>query len=448
MPKLSSLFSSGRGGRRWRVLAAVCIAFVAFASQAAEREFIRIAVVTFLSGPASGPFGIPARNAAELLVEGLNEGTLPEPHHRKGFGGVSIEVMYLDEAGGTTRQENQFRGLVQDQDVDMVIGYISSADCLAVAPVAEELKKLTLFFDCGSPRIFEERNYKYVFRPVGHATMDNVGAALYAKETMPKLKTIAGINQNYPWGQDSWRDFESSMKVLLPQSTVVGSQMPKLWAGQYQREIEQIMAAAPDIVHSSFWGSDLDSLVSDASKGGLFEKSRVVLTAGETAMYRLGEQIPDGTILGARGPNGPFAPNTRLNKWFRNNYLTRHGVYPVYPAYHMAQAILGAKAAFEKAQLKKGQRIPLQEEIIAAFEGLSFEGPSGKVKMALGKGHQAVQGTAYGTVKTVDGDLTLVNVKHYPPERVNPPEGTTAEDWIKAGLKTSNEKARTSASRK
>ncbi len=58
---------------------------------------------------------------------------------------------FLDEAGGTTKQVTEYRNLVQ-RDVDLVIGYISSGDCLAVAPVAEELKKLTMFFDCGTPR--------------------------------------------------------------------------------------------------------------------------------------------------------------------------------------------------------------------------------------------------------------------------------------------------------
>ena len=56
------------------------------------------------------------------------------------------------------------------QNVDIVIGYISSGDCLAIAPVAEELKKLTILFDCGTPRIFEDASYKYVFRtgPTAH----------------------------------------------------------------------------------------------------------------------------------------------------------------------------------------------------------------------------------------------------------------------------------------
>ena len=41
----------------------------------------------------------------------------------------------------------------------------------------------------------------------------------------------------------------------------------------------------------------------------------------------------------------------------------------------MAQAILGLKAAYEKA----GGARPTQEQIIAAFEGLTFEGPGGPV---------------------------------------------------------------------
>ena len=43
--------------------------------------------------------------------------------------------------------------------VDIVMGYVSSGDCLAIPAVAEELKKLTILTDCGTPRVFEERNY-------------------------------------------------------------------------------------------------------------------------------------------------------------------------------------------------------------------------------------------------------------------------------------------------
>ncbi|GAC1594903.1 MAG: hypothetical protein NVS4B10_02960 [Myxococcales bacterium] len=50
--------------------------------------------------------------------------------------GAPVELVFLDEAGGTTKQVSEYRDLVQRQNVDLVIGYISSGDCLAVAPVA------------------------------------------------------------------------------------------------------------------------------------------------------------------------------------------------------------------------------------------------------------------------------------------------------------------------
>ena len=54
--------------------------------------------------------------------------------------------------------------------------------------------------------------------------------------------------------------------------------------------------------------------------------------------------------------------------------------------------------------------------------------------MSLGKGHQAVQENAIGRFKLVDGKATLVDVKRYPPECVNPPEGTPSAKWIESGF--------------
>jgi len=400
----------------------------------ADEPKFRIGVVTFLSGAAAGPFGVPARNGAEVLVEAMNGGKVPAPYGKAGFGGRPVELVFVDEAGGTTKQVGEYRDLVQRQNVDAVVGYISSGDCLAVAPVAEELKKLTIFFDCGTPRIFEDASYRYVFRASSHAAMDNVAAAFYVADTLPNAKKIAGINQNYAWGQDSWADFESSMKVLRPGVEVTTSQMPKLLAGQYGAEISALMAGSPDVIHSSFWGGDLDAFVLQAVPRGALKKSTAVLTCGETATHKLAGQIPDGTIIGARGPHGAYAPDVELNRFFRSIYQDRFVLYPNYPAYHMSQAILGLKAAYEKAQ-GAGTAAPTQDQIIAAFEGLTFESPSGTIRMALGKGHQAVEPTVYGQAKTVDGKLTFVNVKHYPADKVNPPDGVKSADWIKAGFK-------------
>jgi branched-chain amino acid transport system substrate-binding protein len=396
----------------------------------------KLGIVTFLSGAAAGPFGVPARNAAELLVEALNAGKLPAPYDKKGINGSPIETVIVDEAGGTTKQVTEYRNLVQRQNVDAVIGYISSGDCLAIAPLADELKKITIFFDCGTPRVFEDANYKYLFRTGATATMDNVAAARYLLKNNPNIKNISGINQNYAWGQDSWNDFKASMEALKPDVKVTTEQFPKLLAGQYGAEISALLVDKPDVVHSSFWGGDMEALVLQGKARGIFEDRNVVLTCGETAMFRLASQIPNGAVLGGRGPHGVFAPDNALNRWFREAYTERYGTPPTYPSYKMVQAILGLKAATEKAaDGKPGQ--PSEEAVIAAFEGLSFETPSGAVDMKLGKGHQAVQSTAYGRFKLdpATGQPAITDVITYAAECVNPPDGVKSEDWIKGGFK-------------
>jgi branched-chain amino acid transport system substrate-binding protein len=393
---------------------------------------VKLGIVTFLSGPAAGPFGIPARNAAELTAELLNAGKVPAPHAGKGFGGRPVELVIIDEAGGPQKQVSEYRNLVSR--VDYIIGYISSGDCLAIAPVAEELKKLTVLFDCGTPRIFEDASYKYVFRTGPSGTMDNVSIALYLVERMPNVKSIAGINQNYAWGQDSWGDFEAAMKTLKPGIEVKVSQMPKLMAGQFGAEITTLLASGAEVVHSSFWGGDLEGLILQGAPRGLFQKHKVILSAGEPAINRLGARIPDGTILGARGPFGPFAPDTELARWLKTVYEERYHIPPNYASFRMTQAMLGVKSAYEKAK-GAGNDVPSQDKVIAAFENLTYEGPGGTVRMATGKGHQAVMDAAVGTTKVEGGKLTIVDIARYPAEKVTPPDGTKSEAWIKSGLK-------------
>lgn len=398
---------------------------------------VKLGIVTFLSGAAAAPFGIPARNAAEVLIEELNAGRVPSPYNTAGIGGATIRPVIIDEAGGAEKQVAEFRRLVLEERVDLVIGYISSADCLAVAPVAEELRALLVMFDCGTNRIFEERSYRYVFRTHGHQILDNVGAARYVLRLRPVLATIAGINQNYAWGQDSWNTFRDSMRKLKPDVRVVAEQFPRLFAGEYSAELSALLAARPDVVHTSFWGGDLESFLIQGLPRRIHERSTLVLTTGDTVLPRLGQQVPPGVVIGARGPHGALAPNVPLNRWFREVYARRFNVRPVYPSYHMSQAILGVKHAYEKAIAANRGAWPTKEQVAAALRGATFETPSGTIRMALGNGHQAVEGVAYGVTSrfnTTTREMELTRILTLPAECVNPPEGMTSEDWIARGF--------------
>ena len=401
----------------------------------AAEEPLRIGVITFLSGPAAGPFGVPAKNASELVAEALNKGGVVPGYEKRGFGGRPIELIYVDEAGGPTKVVTEYRNLVERQNVDMVIGVISSGDCLAVAPVAEELKKFTVLFDCATNRIFEEASYKYVFRTTTMATQENVAAARYIAGTFPNLKTYSGINPNYAWGQDAWSDFTEALKILSPNAQIATNVTPKLGAGQYGTEVSALLGSNAEIIQNSLWGGDLEAYILQSAPRGVLAKMPNIMITGETVIERLGKDLADGTIIGARGPNGVFAPPTVLNKWFAKAYQDKYGSAAVYSSYHMATAFFGVKAAYEKAQAADKAVSPSFDQIIASFEYLKFESPAGTVDMSLGKGHQAVQHVPYGTVKRVDGKVTLINIKYYPPDQISPPDGVKSVDWIRSGFK-------------
>ncbi|TAM75634.1 ABC transporter substrate-binding protein [bacterium] len=414
--------------------AAVAIALVSLAARApaaaqTQPQEIKVGIVAFLSGAAASPFGIPARNGAEILLEGLDKGSVPAPYEKKGFGGIKIVPVYMDEAAGPD-PITAYRRLASS--VDFVIGYISSEHCLSIAPAAEQQQKLTVFFDCGTPRIFEDNSYNYVFRTTATAAVDNIAAARYVFSLYPNIKTVSGINQNYAWGQDSWKEFSAAITSLDSKVKIGSAQFPAIFAGSYSSQISALLSADPDVIHSSFWGGDAEGLLIQGAPLGLFTRSHVVLTAGEPILHRQGiaSLMPSGVVLGARGPHGPLAPESKLDDWFSRTYEDRYNNTPAYPSYHMAQAILGLKAAFEKAQTVNHTEHPTNAQIISAFEHLSFTTPSGTITMALGKGHQAVEPAAYGVTKVENGKVTLVDVKHYPVECVNPPAGMKADQWI------------------
>ncbi|MGH6715270.1 MAG: ABC transporter substrate-binding protein [Bradyrhizobium sp.] len=396
---------------------------------------IKLGIVSYLTGPAAAPFGIPGRNGAEILIEELNHGKVPAPFNKVGFGGMKIDAKYVDEAGSAANTVTEFRNLSQRDKVDAVVGYVASGNCLAVAPVADELKQLTVFYDCGTPRIFEEKPRSYVFRVSPTATMDNVGAALYVRDKFPRLKSYSGINQNYAWGQDSWRDFVGAMKVLMPKAKPDRVLFPKLFAGEYGAEISTLLTSRSKLLHTSFFDGDLESFVYQEQARGLDKRMTIVMTTGEAAITRLKDKLPNGTILGGRGENGRLAENTPIANWFAKVYTDRYGIPPSYPASQMAQSILGLKLAYEKAQ--KGDAKPSTDAVAGAFKGISFTGPAGHVQMALGEGHQGITGTAYGIYKwnKTTGQGEIVDVKRYAAECVNPPPNVTAVAWLAGGMK-------------
>ena len=63
-------------------------------------------------------------------------------------------------------------------------------------------------------------------------------------------------------------------------------------------------------------GGDLEAFMLHSVPRALFKDSQLVLVAGEPDLHRLAGNMPDGTIVGARGTHGVFAPDSPLGKRF------------------------------------------------------------------------------------------------------------------------------------
>jgi branched-chain amino acid transport system substrate-binding protein len=425
-----------------RYVGAALAGAVAFGGTAIAQT-VKIGVPTFLTGAGAPAFGIPAKRGAELIARGINNGELPAPYNTKGLAGRQIKLMVYDESGGGTKQVTELRNKVQKDKVDAIIGFISSGTCSATTKVSEELKILTIQGVCGTPRIFEEinTNPKYVFRVMNHGTANNVSAARYvvAKMGDKAKKGFSGINQNYAWGQDSWRDFRLAMGVLMPSSKPSKKhQMPKIFAGQYGSEISALSREKVDLVHSSFWGGDLEAFMGQAGARGMFKKKLFVFTVGETVAYRLGKKFPEGILAGTRGPYGIYVVDdpSPLNQWFQKEYRKAYKEPPAQPAYQFAQAFLAAKYAYDKAGKKAG-KFPTTEQVIDTLTGATIPTFVGDVRMALGKGHQGVTDDYWGVTvwDSKRNEMMVKDVVKFSPECVMPPAGVKSVDWLKGGMK-------------
>jgi branched-chain amino acid transport system substrate-binding protein len=408
-----------------------------FAASASAQETFKLGIVSFLSGPAAESFGVPAVNGAKVVLEAFNKGQAPAPYNKTGFGGMRIEPVFVDENGGATKQVQELRNLYDREKVDAVVGYVGSGDCLAVAPAAEEMKKFLILYDCGTPRIFEDGQYRYVFRTASHAVMDNVALARYLKARGIKFSTVNYINQDYAWGHDSRNDFKAAAAQLFPGVKNQADLLPKFGAGQYGTEISALLSQPAELTHSSLWGGDLQAFILQAAPRDLFKKTQVVFSAADHVLPGLGDRMPDGVILGARGAYGLMSPKSALNDWWWKLYSDAYKTYPVQAPYRMVQSLLGLKLAVEKAMAANGGKKPTGEQIAAALKGSEWESPAGKIRMALGDGHQAVQDTAIGRTKydAAKKMVTLVDIQRFNADCVNPPNGVKGEDWIKGGFK-------------
>ena len=170
------------------------------------------------------------------------------------------------------------------------------------------------------------------------------------------------VNQDYAWGRDSWEIFLSTLKALKPDVKVVAEMFPKFGASDFSTEISRLQALRPDVILSTSLGRRPRHLRPPGGRSaGCFKQSTFVLPLAESSMERLGSALPDGIIVGARGDHYFLHPETKDDpgaQGLRREIPAKTSAYPIYPTYHMAQALIGLKAGYETAIKANGGNWP------------------------------------------------------------------------------------------
>ena len=390
---------------------------------------LRVGITTFLSGPAS-VFGVPARQAADLLFEEINKAG--------GIAGIPVRAFYVDEGPGTDHLVGEYRRLVQNEGVHIVFASISSGSCLACTPLSDEMKKTTLLWDCGTQRIFEEGPHPFAFRTQGYGTPEVLAPLLYLLKHKPDFRSIAVINQDYAWGRDSWELWKAGMDALKPGVRVLAELFPRFNSTDFSTEITRLLALRPDVILSTSWGGELVTLIRQASERKLFDRSLFVLPVAEASLQQLGKAMPQGHVIGARGDhwnNHPKPKDPARFRRFVDTYRAKYNEYPIYPCHHMAQAIAAMQAGIARAVAAKSGGWPNDQELANAFRGLTFDSPTSEI--TLREDGQGLEDQIVGLSSFTDRFAFAVpkDMVIFPAAMVSTPVGQKSVPWLKS-LKT------------
>ena len=367
-----------------RVLTLLLAALLALPIAAEAQKPIKVGMPMPLSGPPA-LFGEPATKGAQMYVDEINA--------KGGVLGRKIELLTRDSKADANEAVRVARELILKENVDFLVGTLTSAEGPAVSVVAKENK---IVFIAPIPKTDQltaaDKLHPYVFRVAANTTMEGRSAAeIVAKWPVTRIGTIAF---DYAYGQDVTRAFVEHIKKIKPSVQIVDQQWPKLGEQDYNPFINAQMAKKPEAVVSSIWGGFFVTFSKQAKALGYFD-------ALKYNFIGLGEAgSPETTkAMGADYPVGIWGNSYDAFYWEDNpgahkDYTARISKYlkDEYPSSWAIQGYIGMQFLVEA--IKKANSTD-SDKVAKALLGLSVDTPVGKLTLRE-KDHQANRGQLYG----------------------------------------------------
>src|ERR1700704_1333028 len=181
------------------LIAAGAVLGLAMSAQAQDKK-IKIGVIYDLTGPLAG-------GGSELQYTGAK--IMLDQYAKKDVEGYKVEAVYADAQSKPDVAINEAVRLIEQEKVDMLLGFYASAECVPTAARIEQFKKFMWITTCIAAPVLENRHLKYVFRPQPYGTQWGLASTemltYYAKSMFgkdPKDLKVAIIHEDGAYGTD------------------------------------------------------------------------------------------------------------------------------------------------------------------------------------------------------------------------------------------------------
>ena len=369
--------------RRRTMLVALLTVVLLVPLAAEAQKPIKVGMPMPLSGPPA-LFGDPAAKGAQMFVEELNA--------KGGVLGRKIELLVRDSKADANEAVRVARELILKDNVDFLVGTLTSAEGPAVSVVAKENK---IVFIAPIPKTDQltaaDKLHPYVFRVAATTTMEGRSAAeIVAKWPVTRIATMSF---DYAYGQDVTKAFVEHLKKIKPGAQVVDQQWPKLGEQDYNPFINAQMAKKPEAIFSSIWGGFFVTYSKQAKALGVFDAIKYnFIGVGEAA-------TPETTkSMGPDYPVGIWGNSYDAFYWgetaAHRDYVARLSKYlkDEYPSSWAIQGYIGMQFLVEAIKKANGTD---SDKVAHALLGLAVETPVGRLTIRE-KDHQANRGQLYG----------------------------------------------------
>ncbi|MCW5750586.1 MAG: ABC transporter substrate-binding protein [Alphaproteobacteria bacterium] len=358
---------------------------VSFGAMAADP--IKVGFPMILSGPGA-LFGEPALKGAQMYVEEVNA--------KGGVLGRKIQLISRDTKGNADEAVRVVRELILREDVNFIVGTLTSAEGPAVSPIAKENKIVFVAPITKTDQLTAPANlHPYVFRSASTTTIEGRTAAeIVAKWPVTRIATIS---PDYAYGQDVTKAFVEHLKKIKPSVEIVDQQWPKLGEADYTPFINAQLAKRPEAVFSSLWGGHFVTFAKQAKPLNYFQAiNNNFIGAGEAA------SIESTKSMGADYPVGIWGNSYDVFDWpdgpqSHKDYIARLKKF-TNEEHPSSWPITGYIAMqFLTAAIAKAGSID-SDKVSAAMKDISVDTPLGKMTMRA-KDHQANHGQFWGKTK-------------------------------------------------